>query len=1442
MKQRDGGGGFWWVVVFVVILLISAAIFFIPRTRMGLVAHAAPVAAPPEQQSKTKIEPGRAPKEDGRRATSENAGPAELASIVGQHADRETRLAALEKLGDQDLLADLVSNAADMEARRLAMAKITNAQLLARLEPWVSTNAAQKVTDPVLLTKLTTRAWLAPIRKIALAAVSDVKVIERVALGDPSGTVRKEAVVRLSDPRLLAGIATNDAAWYVRRAALGKIDDADVIAGIARNDTDALVSLAAVSNLTSEASLVDVALLNEFPDIRKRAADRLTSEQALAKVVAETRDAELRDACYRRISDSSLKATASIWVDPGAAEKVADPTLLGRLAQHAIDCGMRKRAVERLNDSAVLERIALGDEDESVRVAAAGRLQGQVELRNLVRKGRDDVRAIAVGKLSDQQFLAEVLGRTNEVFAVRKAAVEGLRDPRVILGIAEDKDMPDELRLVAIGKLSDPETLARIARTDENWSIRQTATQQISNATVRAALDPWINPQETKKVADRSLLAKIAMEARAHGVREAAIGNLADPAVLLEIAQNTNNNQTVRAAAAGRLTDQAVLSSLVRTTNTPYEVRSAAIQNLMDPAALADVAQDKTSPQSVRLAAVKRLEDQPLLARLAISDRDEKVREIAKSRITDERALASIKPWISSNATREVADPALLARIAREANVAEVRKAAVQRLSDPVVLAEVAVKDSDKETRRLAAERVSDQTALEKIARNGIDEDVKKIAAGRLTNQNVLAELARNETNDDVRRTAFERLTDPTLLEETASWVRIETARKIDDRILLARMARTAGDTNIREAAVVQLTGNSIREPQVAYEWLSHQFRREGKNDDAVLALLMATVAYDQDSEKNAGLSLTTFQWANELRSRSALQTGLSALNSDGASEGKMSLVDVATAVNRAAQEALHCQDGQLVSDVSSAFRQFLDDKEGGRRGLFSSDEESTNAAHFVTGDVPFVSALGLAWLQRREDWSSIERFLASDAYNPMFTGYLRAMAAQDPAFEQVLFSHPSTLIRANALIALGKPAPAGETNLLLRCAGAWNPATGRTNEAVKLLQGALTDELHVVRTTAMRGLLKLDAAVPIETITRAITTSAEWRKKFTLGCMALVLTSAKDPSLVGRVITFQGSAPSENAVDCALLQAGYALVANQPALSDDAFAWLLNELKLKPGEGYPTFYLSSASSVGGYRIESAQALSADQVNAGLVAAISKHAPNHGEQLLAALRQADPYARMILLPATEPLATNVTMRARLWRIAESGAQTPEEKAYRDKLYGQKVEEVRKGLMWNQTVNYSAVGEFADKLTAAVWKQSRRTAVNQLGATAEDPAEFERLGALFQDGQVSRAVLLLLMGQNREFQARYAPIALLKHHDAEVRMCTAIAQLIGQDSAEARTVLTDVLKGDEDRVNFAARAALLTKTPALAEAVCSASGIEPVSVAGYLMRRLGSGSW
>ena len=162
-------------------------------------------------------------------------------------------------------------------------------------------------------------------------------------------------------------------------------------------------------------------------------------------------------------------------------------------------------------------------------------------------------------------------------------------------------------------------------------------------------------------------------------VRLAAVERLADQTLLAKIA-TSDGHERVRQAAVKRLADQAVLAKIAA-SDEDHNVREVALRMLID--------------------AVERLTDQALLARIATSDGHERVRQAAVERLTDQTLLARIAmsdgdDCIVQAALKRVTGEERLVEIGKSARHETARSSAIDRLMW------IAKTDSDRHTRERA--------------------------------------------------------------------------------------------------------------------------------------------------------------------------------------------------------------------------------------------------------------------------------------------------------------------------------------------------------------------------------------------------------------------------------------------------------------------------------------------------------------------------------------------------------------------------------------------------------------------------------------------------------------------------------------------------------------------------------------------------------------------
>ena len=840
------------------------------------------------------------------------------------------------------------------------------------------------------------------------------------------------------------------------------------------------------------------------------------------------------------------------------------------------------------------------------------------------------------------------------------------------------------------------------------------------------------------------------------------------------------------------------LSGCVSITSSNPKVREQFVNGTTDHTILAMVAQNDVDP-SVRMAATRRLTDQSVVKTVATDDEEGDVRRTAVDQLVDKD---------------------LLATIAQTDLDADVRRAAMDKLTDSMALARIAIKDADAGIRKTAMERITDQVILAKFATKSKESDIRKTAVTKLVDKTVLATISQMDTDANVRRAAMDKLTDPMALAKIAikdadPGIRKGAMERISDRTILAAIATKAKDGAIRKSAVDKLNlaiHNSHMMAAPTYEWLAGAYIQAGATDDAVLALLMSAVLHVLSSNDNTQVSLAVFEQATELHNRTAIQTSLKSLVQPDQERTAISTSDLMLAIANANQSPLHCRDTNLVAEATVFFRENLTHKPA---------ENVTNAVNFLEGDAPFISALGLSLLQRREDWPYIEQSLATDPYMARFFPYLKAVATNHPDMENILLNHAGGMVRANAYIALGKSASREESDSLVRVAGAFNPAPDEKELAVRTLEEGLFDDRHVVRRLAILGLTLRDVDVSRDKIEKALTCSDEWQKQYCgLSALASFLNVESDPT------------------NSALSAAAYSLFANNRELSEIDFKWLIGQIRTNLPVIPKQYWVISGNNpsiINGYPIEDVNAMAAEKINSTLSQALAKHASDHPALFLNALLDSNPYARVILLQGVAGASTNTAVRDELWRIAESASTTSYESEYEEGLAQQTIAQAGKGLMFNQTVNTWKVREIVGEVVQRIHVQNRRLAIAAL-ATGANNKDIARLTPLLADPQSARALVPILLVRGKEAINRFVPAELLTNSDAEVRMAAAILRLYVEDEPTAREVLESALNGKEDLVEFTAKVALVANNPALCKAVLAAKNIPEMSLAGHLSRR------
>lgn len=396
-------------------------------------------------------------------------------------------------------------------------------------------------------------------------------------------------------------------------------------------------------------------------------------------------DASVRRSAIKRLADLAV-LEAIVEEEPSkelrslALARLRDKDALARIAKNT-KCTWRDRnsALERLGDESVAAFVARYDADERVRVAALQHMSDESALQELVRRDRTSakVRVAAVQRISDFSILA-VIAFTDPDVDVRVAAESRLANAPSLAALPRDPG--EEVRRRAmLDCVHGADALAEIA-----------ATTADAKAGVHAVT----------MIQDETLLAQVEAQAKHSAVRKVARRTIKDHLVIARLWQEA---VTVPSDGDSRV-HPARLVELEQELGE--RLRLLAQTNLE---ALVEMASDNSGHLRIREKALGFIRDHRLLAKVAVFSKSTRVASAALDRITSAAALCAV---------------------ARQARMAAVRKDALDRVEDQPLLAHLAVNDKDASVRVAAARRVTSEEVRSRIALEDPDDRVRAAAKG----------------------------------------------------------------------------------------------------------------------------------------------------------------------------------------------------------------------------------------------------------------------------------------------------------------------------------------------------------------------------------------------------------------------------------------------------------------------------------------------------------------------------------------------------------------------------------------------------------------------------------------------------------------------------------------------------------------------------------------
>ncbi len=177
-----------------------------------------------------------------------------------------------------------------------------------------------------------------------------------------------------------------------------------------------------------------------------------------------------------RHSDAAVRADA---VRQMGADEV---DLVARIAREDRDASVRRIAIDRIEDPAILAEIAAKEPDPGLRDHARARA---ADLWVTHAAGADGLEAAhdALGgliRIGDQRSLAEVAERADNP-AVRDVALSKLTEPRALADLARSANAHASTRQAALGRIKDGDVLRAIAVDEQRKDLALAALERIDD-------------------------------------------------------------------------------------------------------------------------------------------------------------------------------------------------------------------------------------------------------------------------------------------------------------------------------------------------------------------------------------------------------------------------------------------------------------------------------------------------------------------------------------------------------------------------------------------------------------------------------------------------------------------------------------------------------------------------------------------------------------------------------------------------------------------------------------------------------------------------------------------------------------------------------------------------------------------------------------------------
>lgn len=338
-------------------------------------------------------------------------------------------------------------------------------------------------------------------RQVAISFISDVKILEEVALYESNDNIRADAIrnYHFTDQKILNDLIAIETSPKILLETISKIENQNILKSYILNhlEYDEII-VKAISRIEDIDFLKDLSI---YPDsgIRFEAVKRISQFSEVDDVLRDIALTESNEKiCLKAISSMKIRNDL-IEVAKNRHEKNIRMSALNQVKEKRLVYSYLKSGIDSFENfpfEYALKEMVLKDDDEDIRKIATSKVMDKVFLDEIA-AGEDVNRFEAQKRLN---FLFEDIKRIEHKQILNRLIQTSDMDiSSIAQATLDDLDLWED-RLSKVNEIDDIDTLKNMARNDFNYFVRMEANGKLEKILFHIRLDEIDSNSNQKKL------------------------------------------------------------------------------------------------------------------------------------------------------------------------------------------------------------------------------------------------------------------------------------------------------------------------------------------------------------------------------------------------------------------------------------------------------------------------------------------------------------------------------------------------------------------------------------------------------------------------------------------------------------------------------------------------------------------------------------------------------------------------------------------------------------------------------------------------------------------------------------------------------------------------------------------------------------------------------